>query len=168
MVAAWFHGCLAWLLPSAAFGFPTDYESPDFWRASTTSFTRLARSGLYLFIYLVIFLRGTGDLLLVGVEGTCSFVCVYLFIFWGKSLLVGFEGKPKRHQPFYGFPPFFKTSPYLLLSFSGRIPLFLRKFGFQLFRRSPVSTHMLACQLQVGSRNRGCLPAFKCPIVQGI
>ncbi|CAJ1343323.1 unnamed protein product [Effrenium voratum] len=39
MVAAWFHGCLAWLLPSAAFGFPTDYESPDFWRASTTSFT---------------------------------------------------------------------------------------------------------------------------------
>ena len=38
MLAAAWHGSLAWIVPNLSFG-STTYDSVDFWRASTTSFT---------------------------------------------------------------------------------------------------------------------------------
>lgn len=119
MASAAFHGSLAWCLPSLFFG-SLDYESIDFWRASTTSFTMIIAI-VALKLVLMDFQR-------------CSFSCLVPFAGSIASYLIvvfllGYVPLGQRMQPnLSGNPPvpgwiFTNAAPLLLTTLGTMLAL---------------------------------------------
>ncbi|CAE7424695.1 ALA3 [Symbiodinium microadriaticum] len=89
MVAAAWHGSLAWVVPNLSFG-NTAYETVDFWRASTTSFTIVIHViSLKLFIHSFSRSRATSWAPVVGS------ILVYIAVLF----LLGYVSLGRRMQP---------------------------------------------------------------------